>query len=69
MTLIDHRVLVHATPETIWTLLGDLAALPKWHVNCAQASILTTHQSGAGTRRRCTMKKGPKIWTQTWRTT
>ncbi len=61
MTLIDHRVLVSAPPEIVWELLSDLTALPKWHVNCTQASILTSHRTGTGTRRRITRQKGPSI--------
>ncbi len=59
MTLIDHRVLVNASPEAIWPLLGDLGALPTWHANCTATSILTTQQTGVGTRRRNTMQRGP----------
>jgi uncharacterized membrane protein len=59
MTLIDHRQLVNAPPEVIWQLLSDLAALPKWHVNCTQSSILTTQQYGTGTRRRNMMRGRP----------
>jgi len=59
MTIIDHRVLVNAPPEVVWELLGDLAALPKWHVNCQDTSILTTQRQGVGVRRRNTMSGGP----------
>ncbi len=61
MTLIDHRVLIDASPEAIWQVLGDLSALPKWHANCTQVSILTTQPRGAGARRRVTMQRGPAI--------
>ena len=61
MTLIDRRVLVNAPPEIIWELLGDLTALPKWHVNCTQSRILSTHQQGVGVRWRSTMRRGPDV--------
>ncbi len=59
MTIIDHRVLVNAPPEVVWELLGDLAALPKWHINCQDTRILTTQSQGVGVRRRNTMSSGP----------
>ena len=61
MTLIDRRVLVNAPPEIVWELLGDLTALPKWHVNCTQSRILSTHQRGVGVRWRSTMRRGPDV--------
>ncbi len=61
MTIIDHRVLVNAPPEVVWELLGDLSALPKWHVNCQNTSMLTTQRQGVGVRRRNTMSSGPDI--------
>lgn len=59
MALIDRRVLIGAPPEAIWGVLGDLAALSRWHVNCKQSSILTTFSRGVGARRRNFMKNGP----------
>lgn len=61
MTLIDHRILIVAPPQAIWELVGNLSAMPKWHVNCAQASVLNTRQSGPGTRCRLTITNGPDI--------
>ncbi len=61
MTLIDYRVLVSAPPEIVWELLSHLPSIPKWHVNCTQASILTTQQEGAGVRCRLNMQAGPDI--------
>jgi len=61
MTLIDHRILVAAPPQVIWELVGDLSATPKWHVNCSQASVLNTRQSGPGTRCRLSITNGPDI--------
>lgn len=61
MTIVDHRVLVNAPPDIIWELLGDLSATPKWHINCTQASILTTQQEGVGVRCRLNMENGPDI--------
>lgn len=61
MTLIDHRILIVAPPEAIWELVGNLSATPKWHINCSQASVLNTRQSGPGTRCRLTITNGPDI--------
>ncbi len=61
MTLIDHRVLINASPEVIWELLGDLTARPKWHTNCAQVIILTTQRSGVGVRCRVTPQTGRDV--------
>lgn len=59
MTIIDHRVLVSASPENIWQVLGDLSALPSWHIHCTATNILTTQVKGIGARRRNTMQHGP----------
>ncbi|NPV68540.1 MAG: hypothetical protein HPY64_15465 [Anaerolineae bacterium] len=61
MTLIDHRILIVAPPEAIWELVGNLSAMPRWHVNCSQASVLNTRQSGPGTRCRLSITNGPDI--------
>ncbi|MBN1967179.1 MAG: SRPBCC family protein [Anaerolineae bacterium] len=61
MSLIDHRILVNAPPDVVWNLLGNLAALPQWQVNCVRTSILTTHEEGVGVRRRNTLKRGPEV--------
>ncbi|GAB4570540.1 MAG: hypothetical protein Kow0077_04870 [Anaerolineae bacterium] len=61
MTIIDHRVLVNASPEAIWALLGDLNATYRWYVNCTKSSILTTQQEGPGTRYRLEFSSGPDL--------
>ena len=61
MSIVDHRVLVNAPPEVAWQLLGDLEALPKWHINCTATSMLTTQHEGVGVRRRNTLRGRPDV--------
>jgi len=60
VTLIDQRILIDAPPQVIWEFLSDPAKLPHWHAGYASVSVLTTQQTGAGTRRRCTPAGGGK---------
>lgn len=50
MNRIDHRILVHASPETVWGFISNIENNPAWQVNCRELSFLTSIRSGQGTR-------------------
>ncbi|MBO9309730.1 MAG: SRPBCC family protein [Chloroflexi bacterium] len=58
MPLIDQRILIAASAETIWTYLTRPEHVTRWHLGCKQLSILTTRAQGVGVRRRCTDERG-----------
>ncbi len=58
MPLIDQRILIVASAETIWQYLTRPEHLTRWHLGCKQLSILTTRAQGVGVRRRCTDQRG-----------
>lgn len=53
MTLIDQRILIDAPVEAVWKMLTDSRELRGWHAGYTGVSILTTHETGVGVRRRC----------------
>lgn len=60
MTLIDQRILIDAPPQIVWDYIADPAKITRWHAAYRSISVLTTQQTGLGTRRRCTMADGSK---------
>lgn len=60
MTLIDQRILIDAPPHIVWDFIADPAKITRWHTAYRSISVLTTQQTGLGTRRRCTMADGSK---------
>lgn len=58
MTLIDQRILIDAPPQVVWEYISDPDRLSRWHAGYASVSVLTTQQTGLGTRRRCTPAAG-----------
>lgn len=63
MNIIDHRILIPATPESIWNVVGNIQRLPEWQVNCKNITILTSPQStpGPGMRWRYSTHRGADI--------
>lgn len=63
MNIIDHRILIPASPEVIWTAVGNIQRLPEWQVNCKNIALLTSPQSapGPGMRWRYTTIKNKDI--------
>ncbi len=53
MTLIDQRILIDAPLHVVWKMLIDPRELRGWHAGYTSVSILTTHETGEGVRRRC----------------
>lgn len=58
MPLIDQRILIAASAETVWRYLTQPEYVSRWHLGCRQLSILTTRTQGVGVRRRCTDGRG-----------
>ena len=60
VTLIDQRILIDAPPPIIWEFVSDPYRLAQWHAGYNSVSVLTTQQTGLGTRRRCAVTGGGK---------
>jgi len=60
VTLIDQRILIDAPPQIIWEFISDPYKLAEWHAGYTSVSVLTTQQTGLGTRRRCAVTGGGK---------
>jgi hypothetical protein len=60
VTLIDQRILIDAPPPIIWEFVSDPYRLAQWHAGYSSVSVLTTQQTGLGTRRRCAVTGGGK---------
>jgi uncharacterized protein YndB with AHSA1/START domain len=58
MNVIDHRILVPASPDRVWQYISDISHNPQWQVDCRGVSFLTTMHTGPGTRWRTTDDKG-----------
>ncbi|MEQ8673329.1 MAG: SRPBCC family protein [Aggregatilineales bacterium] len=58
MNRIDHRILVHSTPEMVWSFLSSIENNPAWQVNCRELSFLTSTRTGQGTRWRMIDESG-----------
>lgn len=59
MNVIDYRILVQATAETVWQIVSDIKRNPEWQVNCKAVSILTNaNQGGPGMSWRATSDSG-----------
>ena len=59
VTLIDQRILIDAPPQIIWEFISDPYKLADWHAGYTSVSVLTTQQTGLGTRRRCANERKP----------
>lgn len=61
MNVIDHAILISASPAFIWRFLGDISQNPKWQEDCTSISFLTTQHEGKGARWRYSTPKGKDI--------
>lgn len=50
MDTIDHRILVHASPQVVWNYISNIENNPYWQVNCRDITFLTSAHSGQGVR-------------------
>jgi len=61
MNVIDHAILISASPTFIWRFLGDVSQNPKWQEDCTSISFLTTQHEGKGARWRYSTTKGKDV--------
>jgi uncharacterized membrane protein len=61
MNVIDHAILISASPTFIWRFLGDISQNPKWQDDCTNISFLTTQHDGKGARWRYSTPKGKDV--------
>ncbi len=61
MNIIDHAILIPASPDFIWRYLGDLSKNVDWQEDFKNISFLTTHHEGKGTRWRYSTAKGQDV--------
>lgn len=58
--LIEESVEVSATPEQVWALVSDLAAMPRWSPQVAK--VIVRGDGGVGTRTININREGLKVW-------
>lgn len=51
--VLDHRILIPKSPETVWRYLSDLNNNANWQADCGSVSFLTSRHTGVGVRWRC----------------
>lgn len=61
MNVIDHAILIPASPEFIWRFLGDITQNANWQEDCINISFLTTQHEGKGARWRYSTSKGKDV--------
>lgn len=61
MNIIDHAILIPASPDFIWRYLGDLSKNVDWQEDFRNISFLTTHHEGKGARWRYSTAKGHDV--------
>lgn len=68
MKTLDQRILIHASPDKVWTHISNIANNARWQVDCTQVSFLTSLRKGPGVRWRATASNGREaiIETTTW---
>ncbi len=58
MHVIDLQILIPASPEFIWRILGDLSRVYEWQEDVVSVSFLSTQREGKGARWRQSPEKG-----------
>lgn len=48
--VLDHRILIPRSPQTVWQYVSDLNNNPQWQTDCESVSFLTARHTGIGTR-------------------
>lgn len=61
MNVIDHAILIPASPAFIWQFLGDLSLNINWQEDCQSITFLTTQHEGKGARWRYSTPKGKEF--------
>lgn len=66
MNILDHRILIPKSPETVWKYISDITKNPNWQVDCNNVSILTPSRlEGVGVRWRYTTAGGREYVAET----
>lgn len=66
MNILDHRILIPKSPETVWEYISDISKNPDWQVDCNNVSILTpSRREGVGVRWRYTTPAGREYVAET----
>lgn len=58
MNILDHRILIPSSQETVWAYISDLTQNPSWQADCSNVSFVSTQHSGVGVRWRYTTSNG-----------
>jgi len=53
--------IIHATPAEIWTLVGDVTTVSRWHPAVQTADLLSDKPTGLGAARRCNFYDGTSV--------
>ena len=64
MNIIEHAILIHASPELVWEIISHLESNSQWQVGCQDVAFISTSQSGAGTRFRHIDERDNQIVTE-----
>ncbi len=58
MNILDHRILIPKSPDTVWAFVSDLSRNPSWQTDCTAISFVSPRHTGAGVRVRSTQPGG-----------
>jgi hypothetical protein len=58
MNILDHRILIPKSPDTVWAFISDLSHNPSWQTDCTAVSFVSPRHTGAGVRIRSTQPNG-----------
>lgn len=58
MTVLENSIQIQATPEAVWSVLGELGALDQYDPGVKKSQILEGPHDGVGAARRCDLAPG-----------
>jgi ligand-binding SRPBCC domain-containing protein len=53
MTIVQHRIRTHASPERVWSILNDLEAVRSYNSSVRSVTITSETRAGVGATRSC----------------
>lgn len=65
MNILDHKILIPASPEAVWRHISDITQNPTWQVDCRSISFLSSRRAGPGVRWRYTTDQGRECVVET----
>jgi alkylated DNA nucleotide flippase Atl1 len=65
MNILDHKILIPASPEAVWRHISDITQNPTWQVDCRSISFLSSRRDGPGVRWRYTTDQGRECVVET----